>query len=124
MARKRIGEVLLERGLITASQLDTALIHQRQSGGRLGTTLVALGALSENRLTATLAELQGVPAVDLAREVPDHRAIRLLRPAFCERHLVLPLGLHEGAGGLVLRRGPGGYRLGPLRPPGDSRDAC
>ncbi len=103
MARKRIGEVLIERGLITAPQLDAALGHQRQGGGRLGTTLVALGALSEGQLTVTLGELQGLQVVDLSREVPDWAALHLLRPEFCERHLVLPLSLGEERGRRILR---------------------
>jgi hypothetical protein len=103
MARKRIGEVLLERGLITAPQLDAALGHQRHGSGRIGTTLVALGALSEGQLTATLGELQGLQLADLAREIPDWRALHLLRAEFCEKHLVLPLALEEARGKKQLR---------------------
>lgn len=103
MARKRIGEVLLERGLVTAPQLAAALERQRRGGGRIGTSLVALGALSEGQLTATLAELQGVPAIDLGRVTPDRSAMGLLRTEFCERHLVLPLALTEERGRRVLR---------------------
>lgn len=103
MARKRIGEVLLERGLVTAPQLAAALDRQRAGGGRIGATLVALGALSEGELTATLSEMQGVPAVDLACETPERRAVGLLRPEFCARHLVLPLAVSEERGQRVLR---------------------
>ena len=95
MARKRIGEVLVERGLITPPQLDAALGYQRHGSGRIGTTLVALGALSEGQLTVALGEHQGLPVVDLAREPPEWRALHLLRSEFCEKHLVLPLSLDE-----------------------------
>lgn len=95
MARKRIGEVLLERGLITPIQLDAALDRQRRGGGRIGAALVALGALSEHDLTRTLSELQGLPLVDPLAERPQPEALALLRPEFCERHGVLPLRLDE-----------------------------
>jgi len=104
MARKRIGEVLMERGLITAPQLDAALDHQRHGSGRLGATLVALGALSEGQLTVALAEHQGLPVVDLTRETPEWRALHLLRAEFCERHLVLPLALLDDERGRRILR--------------------
>jgi general secretion pathway protein E len=51
-----IGELLLQRGLITLQDLDKALSFQRQYKGRLGSILVRLGALSEDSLLPVLAE--------------------------------------------------------------------
>lgn len=102
MARKRIGEVLLERGLITVPQLDAALRRHRPGSERLGATLVALGALSEVQLTATLAEMQGLQVIDLARAEPEWSAVHLLPADFCLRHQLFPVALRDEPGRRIL----------------------
>ena len=54
--RTALGQMLLERGLITSADLDRALASQGQLQARLGRTLVRLGALSEESLLPVLAE--------------------------------------------------------------------
>ena len=57
----KLGEILIERGLITGTQLEKALRNQLMLGGHLGTCLLELGLLSEEALGATLADVHGVP---------------------------------------------------------------
>lgn len=45
-AKRRLGDIIVERGLITAEQLDQALEAQRQSGAKLGEVLVELGFIT------------------------------------------------------------------------------
>ena len=97
--KKRIGEILLERSLIDADQLNSALAHQRQWGMRLGTALVAKGFVAEGTLTRVLSESLNIPMVDLARVVVDPKALALVSRRICEQHDVLPLGLREQANG-------------------------
>ncbi len=61
-----IGELLRERGLITAADLERALSAPRRPGERLGAVLVRLGALSEEQLLQQLAEQTGMPLAELA----------------------------------------------------------
>ena len=98
MARKRIGELLLERGAITAAQLEAALQAQQRTHQRLGAALVALGAITEKTLAHALSEALGVPVIDLAARTPDWSAIHLLRSRFCEQHDLFPVAL-ENVGG-------------------------
>lgn len=63
--RKRLGEVMVESGLLTATQLDQALKLQREKGGRLGEILVGLGGLSREVLLTFLAHRCGVNWVSL-----------------------------------------------------------
>jgi len=71
MARKRIGALLEERGLITEFQLVAALSHQRKWKGKLGRSLIELGYLEEQKLYEVLAEQLGLTLVDLrARQIP------------------------------------------------------
>jgi hypothetical protein len=98
MARKRIGEILLERGAITPAQLEAGLKAQRQTQQRLGATLVSQGAITEPMLVQALSEALGIPVVDLRTATPDWAAIHLLRARFCEKHEMFPFAL-ENTGG-------------------------
>jgi hypothetical protein len=98
MARKRIGEILLERGAITPEQLDAGLKAQRQTQQRLGATLVSLGAITEPMLVQALSDALEIPVVDLRTVTVDWAAVHLVRARFCEKHEVFPYAL-ESVGG-------------------------
>jgi Type II secretion system (T2SS), protein E, N-terminal domain len=102
MARKRIGELLLERGAITPAQLEAALQAQQHSRQRLGVALVSLGAITEKTLAHALSEALGVPVLDLASRQPDWSAIHLLRARFCEQHDLFPVALETVGGRRLL----------------------
>lgn len=59
----RLGDLLLGQGLVSADDIEAALQRQKQQGGRLGTHLVALGALTIDKL---LSALRGQQEVDAA----------------------------------------------------------
>ena len=61
MTSKQIGELLIERGLVQQSDVEKALQMQGNSGGRIGSALVRIGALSEENLLVTLSDQLGVP---------------------------------------------------------------
>src|SRR6185503_2328440 len=61
----KLGESLLKDNLITPQQLKEALDYQRINGGRLASTLVKLGMLSDEEVTAVLSRQYGVPSVNL-----------------------------------------------------------
>ncbi len=95
MARKRLGELLLERKLITPVQLESGLHAQQRTRQRLGITLVQQGVLSETQLASALAASLGLPAVDLTRIQVDWSAVHMLRARFCETHEVFPFGIDK-----------------------------
>ncbi|WP_224362412.1 GspE/PulE/PilB domain-containing protein [Hyalangium versicolor] len=98
MARKRIGEILLERGAITTAQLEAGLKAQRQTQQRLGTTLVSQGAITEPMLVQALSEALEIPVVNLLTATPDWAAVHMVRARFCEKHEMFPYAL-ESVGG-------------------------
>jgi hypothetical protein len=55
-AKRRLGDIIVERGLITAEQLDQALEVQRESGGKLGEVLVELGFITRVGLAGVITE--------------------------------------------------------------------
>jgi hypothetical protein len=98
MERKRIGEILLQRGAISPVQLEEGLKAQRQTQQRLGATLVAQGAITEATLVQALSEALGLPVVDLTTVTPDWAAIHLVRARFCEQHELFPFALESRGG--------------------------
>lgn len=98
MARKRIGELLLEQRAISVAQLEAGLAAHRKSGQRLGATLIAQGAITEATLSSALSQALGMPQVDLAAVTPEWAAVHMLRPRFCEQHDLFPIAL-ESVGG-------------------------
>lgn len=90
MGKKRLGELLIERGAINDRQLTSALAYQREQGGRIGQALVSKGYLTEEQLVAALGEDLGIPVIDIPNQV-DPVALRILKVAFCETHDVFPL---------------------------------
>ena len=97
--RKRLGDMLVERGVITEFQILAALNDQRRWGNRLGTSLIRLGFIHEETLTEFLATQYGLPGVDLQKEAPDAKALKTLSPEVALERVVLPLAIREDEGG-------------------------
>ena len=87
----RLGELLVNKGLITAKQLDDALQEQKLSGNKLGSSLVKLGYITEKHLVSFLSKHYGVPAIDLAEVEVDPEAIKLIPSDVVYKYQVLPI---------------------------------
>jgi type IV pilus assembly protein PilB len=87
----KLGEILLKENLITPDQLKQALEHQRANGGRLGNSLVKLGFLNDDEVTAVLSRQYGVPSINLAYFEVDTSVIKLIPVETAMKYQVLPL---------------------------------
>ena len=87
----KLGDILVRDGLITADQLKRALAEQRNSGMRLGYTLVKLGFIEETEITKMLARQYRMPAVDLSRFEVDPKILKLISSDIANKYTVLPL---------------------------------
>ncbi|HKN49962.1 MAG TPA: ATPase, T2SS/T4P/T4SS family, partial [Actinomycetota bacterium] len=87
----KLGELLVQKQLVTHAQVSEALLQQSASGKRLGTLLVELGVLDERNLAATVAEQLGLPLADLSRQAPEPEALKLLPEAVARRLRAMPL---------------------------------
>lgn len=76
-ALRRLGELLVERHLATPADIGKALAFQQQFGGRIGSILVRLGALSEESLLPVLSEQLGIPLLDSSEWPVDAQAARV-----------------------------------------------
>jgi type II secretory ATPase GspE/PulE/Tfp pilus assembly ATPase PilB-like protein len=88
----RIGEVLIEAGLVEAADIEFALTEQRKRGGkRIGQILVDMKLVSEVDLSMTLAKKFQLPFVDLDACAINLAAVEELPREFIEKHKVLPV---------------------------------
>lgn len=94
--RKLIGQLLMEKGLITQDQLDQALEAQKQSALMIGEILVDLGFVQRQPVFEALAEQQRVPFIDLAVKAPDPRVATLLDRESAKRLRSLPVARGDG----------------------------
>ena len=87
----RIGDMLVQRGLVTPEQLDHALAEQVASGRRLGAQLIELGAVSEREFVGVLVEQLGLRVADLRLTLPEPEAVKRLSEATARRYEVAPV---------------------------------
>jgi len=90
-AGDKLGEILVREGLISQDQLKKALLEQKNSGMRLGYTLVKLGFVEETEVTKMLARQYRMPAVDLSRFEVDAKILKMIPPDLAMKYTVLPL---------------------------------
>ncbi len=88
---RRLGEILVEAGIVTPEKLDLALREQRQTGEKLGVALQRLGICSEQEIGKVLASQAGVPVVDLGEVAIDPEAVGMVDRQFAEQRSLLPL---------------------------------
>jgi hypothetical protein len=92
---KKLGEMLIDGGLLEPPQLDAALDAQERSDLPLGATLVRMGLVAEEALVATLANQLRLPVASL-RDWQVHPDLLDLVPLeLAEKHRVLPLSVRE-----------------------------
>lgn len=83
--KKRLGDLLVEKGLISETQLNFALIEQGKLGLKLGSTLTHLGYLSEVQLLTFLSHQFNIPVVNLLNVKIDTNAVQLIPEVHARR---------------------------------------
>jgi len=89
--KRKLGDLLVEAGMITREQLEQALKEQRRSGERLGKILTRLGLVTEKDILEVLEFQLGIPKVVLQDYNLDPEVVRLVPEALARRHLAIPI---------------------------------
>ena len=76
--RKRLGDLLVEEGVISNDQLMAALKNQKSKGIKLGASLIDLGYINEEQLLKFLAKQLNIPFYDLSKVKIDPAAVQLI----------------------------------------------
>jgi len=87
----RLGDLLVQNNLINGEQLKTALSEQRQSGRKLGATLIALNMVTEVQLLELLSTHLNVPLINMDEYRIDPEAVKLLPEIQARRYRALVL---------------------------------
>ena len=88
---KRIGEVLLERGVITAKELEKAIAHQKEHGGLMGQVLIQLGFVTEEEIALALTAQYGFPYLPLDNYEIDGGLTAIIPEATARQYCLIPV---------------------------------
>lgn len=89
--RKRIGDLLLEAGVIDQEQLQRALGQQKELKMRLGDVLITQGYITQQQFIEVLEFQLGIPHVQLYRQKIEQKVINLIPQKLAEQHTVIPV---------------------------------
>jgi len=95
--RKRIGDILIESGVITPAQLQDALSRQRKTRERLGRILVEMKAATERQIAQALADQLGLRLVNVAGVRVDPAAVKLVPEVLARKRRLVPVALDGDA---------------------------
>ena len=96
-AKRHIGQILIDQGILTEDQLRIALLEQMKSHLPVGRLLVQLGFVSEATLRDALSEKLGLQSVDLSRIIVDPAALKMLPRELARRYRMFPVALDRVA---------------------------
>jgi type IV pilus assembly protein PilB len=91
--KKRLGEILVEKGIITEEILNRALSIQQGSMEKLGDVFLKMEVIKEEDLYSALSDIYNVPYVNLDDVVIDSEIVRLVPEHICRRYMVIPLNI-------------------------------
>jgi type IV pilus assembly protein PilB len=93
--RKKIGECLIQAGLITESDLRAALEEHKRTGERLGVVLVRMNLATEKQIAKALAFQLGFPYVNLSENPPDPPAVILIPKEVALKRVCVAVSLEK-----------------------------
>ena len=98
----RLGELMVQQGLISQDQLRIALMEQEQNNIPLGRQLVRLGFVTEAMVRDLVAHTIGQESVDLTSVIADADALKMVPEDFARRYHLLPIAYEEATRSLVI----------------------
>lgn len=90
-----LGEMLIEKGLITQKELEIGLKEHQKSGEFLGVTLLKLGLLTEDELYPVLSKQLDIPYVKIKEQKIDPKLIEKIPARYACHYKLMPLNLKE-----------------------------
>ncbi|HMO18535.1 MAG TPA: type IV-A pilus assembly ATPase PilB [Oligoflexia bacterium] len=87
----RVGDLLIQKGLVDRTQLEQAELLASQNGGLLNAAVVKLGAISEQDLIKLLSDEYSLPIVDLEDEEVSPEAVQLVPHNIALKYMIIPL---------------------------------
>ena len=92
---KRLGDILIDSGFLTAAELAEALSAQQGSNKRLGEIIVEMGLLTELDILRAVSSQYDIPIIDLQNVDIDPNATKTVSESYCEENLIIPIGYED-----------------------------
>ncbi|MCX5678714.1 MAG: ATPase, T2SS/T4P/T4SS family [Candidatus Omnitrophica bacterium] len=89
----RLGDILVEKGIITQEELNTALAEQQRTKEALGQILIRMGFVAERDMLQILAKQQGIPFVELKMKDIDDKVLKNVPAKFVWHYKIMPISL-------------------------------
>ena len=105
---KRLGDILIDSGFLTAAELAEALSAQQVSKKKLGEVIVDMGLLTELDILRAISSQYDTPIIDLQNVEIDPEATKIVSEQYCVENTIVPIGFE---GDRLL--GPGAVRIVP-----------
>lgn len=86
LIKKQLGELLIERGVITKEQLERSLLAQKEKGGLLGEILVSEGFTKEEDIAQVLTVQYGFPYLPLQNYEMNEEIVKIIPEDICKEH--------------------------------------
>ena len=93
--RRKLGEILVQWGVLSPAAVNEALQHAQQQGVRLGEALVELGLADEEDVTKALASQFNMEYIDLDHNAVAPSEMHLIPEDVIRKHLVLPVSRED-----------------------------
>lgn len=88
---KRLGDLLVDAGLITNEQLKNALDKQKSTGKKLGELLIDDHIISETDMISVLELQLGIAYIDISKINIDPEIPKLINENLARRHILIPI---------------------------------
>ena len=92
---KRLGDILIDSGFISATDLSEALAVQKETGKRLGEVIIEMGLMSEFDILRAVSSQYNYPIIDLNNVEVDPKATALVTEKYCHENTIVPIGFDE-----------------------------
>jgi len=90
-AKKKVSELLVRDNVVSPDDLNRAVEYQSKNGVTLELALIELGLVDGDDVAKKLSAEFSVPYLDLEKFKPNPEVIKLVSPAFCRKHLIIPV---------------------------------
>jgi type IV pilus assembly protein PilB len=91
IVNKQLGELLIERGILTQPQLEKALLHQKERGGLIGEILVEMGFVKEEDIAQALTAQYGFPYLPLSNYDINPEILHVIPGRVVKQYLLVPI---------------------------------